>query len=97
MPVEVDAAVRDAVKRYRGDVPTRFDHIMLYREYGAGCPNADKLAERHPTADALRQYMTKATIYRPYLEAVEKALPGAARDRAIEDLRRMFEQTEKKP
>lgn len=95
-PANVDSAIREAIQRYRGDVPSPHDQ-KFFREYVQERQKIDRMVKQLETSEAVKYYMKKAHIYRPYLQAIERALPGPARDRAIEDLRRIAKETEITP
>jgi hypothetical protein len=86
---DYDAAIREATERYRGDIPTGHDRILLREQTGTEGIVGDR-------ARALKHYFEKADIYKPYLEEIEKTPPGPARDHLIEDLRNALEGKDKK-
>lgn len=88
---EIDAAIQDATRRYRGDIPTKGNRpISELVERQMTFPQSAR------TEEALKRYNKKAKAYRPYLEKIEKAKSEAERSRAIENLRAFMKENEKK-
>lgn len=95
-PIDYDAAIRDATQRYRGDIPSSHDFILL-RESVRERTEADRTLRERERVETIKRYMERAEFYRPYLQEIEKTPPGPVRDRLIENLLRIPKPADKTP
>ncbi len=74
---DYQSAVRDAAGKYRGDVPTGAERRAI-GEFNRERVQIQRTGSGEERADALRRYMERAKLVRPYLDRLEKTPPGPA-------------------